>query len=216
MAQQRRLILKLTSQITAFVSLAILAAVSYTFLLSAFQETETELGERGPSSVRYGEDGEPVFWDQSIEEIEQSAAKDPAFREVSLQKKSKEIFKHLGPLSADEAENKTGFPAKRAYRVIFNFANFKDAVTRMNQSGQRLIVFHLFNDIRLPIRLERPSSYSVNTGVYWGQVEGDSGSRVRVFVEGSSMNATIETKGRVFKIVAADGLGPEHVVLEER
>lgn len=218
MSKRRRFILKLTSYISIFVGIAVLAAVLFNSLTTdTNQETDSLTGERAPSSVIYDEDGEPVFWDQSLEEIEQAGTNDRRFGGISLHRsKSKDILKHLGPLSIAEAENKTGLPAKRARRVLFHYGNFKDAVTRMNHSQQRFVLFPLFNDTILRIRLERPSSYSVNTGVYWGQVENDENSRVRLFVEGSSINATIETKGRVYKILAADGFGPEHVVLEER
>lgn len=218
MSKRRRFILKLTSYIAVFVGSAVLMAVFVRTLISSPNEESESLSlSRGPSSVLYDEEGEAVFWDESLDEVERKGKNDPSFRGLALSgSRPKGIFSHAGPLTPSEAERMTGLPAKRARRVLFQFNNFRNAVTKMTNAGQRFVELPLFNDVVLRVRLERPSSYSVNTGVYWGQVENDENSRVRLFVEGSSMNATIETKGRVYKILAADGFGPEHVVLEER
>lgn len=214
MTKYRRIILRLTLSFAAFVGIAIAVAVILRSITDSSISDSLDQ-TRGPSSVLYDEDGEPVFWEESLEEIEEKSANDPSFGGTTLSsKKSSRVFTGVRSLSISEAERKTGIPAKRARLVRFHFANFKTAVTHMNEGGQRFVDFPLFNDVNLRIRLERPSSYSVNTGVYWGQVADDDQSRVRLFVEGSSMNATIETKGRVYKVMVADDDGPEHIVLE--
>lgn len=213
MTRYGKIAFKLSLFFTCFVSLAALTALIFTHSESPLAEKPTQT--RAPSSVTYDEDGEPVFWEQSLDEIEQASAKDPSFKGTGLPKqKVRSLFSHMRTLSLTEAERMTGLTAKRARLVRFHVENFKAAVSRLNQADQRYVIFPLFDDAELMLRLERPSSYSVNTGVYWGQVLEDPQSQVRVFVDGFHMNATIDNQGRVYRVMTAGGEGPEHVIIE--
>lgn len=223
MRRDRKIYVRLTGFFVGFVGLAVILASLFRFTTSGPEKSPEETGRlagnsRGPASVLYDEEGEAVFWDQSLTDVERGS-NDADFGGTSLPASAHaDVFSRPGGggfLSAGEATRRTGIKASRARISPFNVRAFAKAVTGLEvNSRQRLVKLSLFEDTQLKLRLERPALNSTNDGVYWGRVEGDPSSRVRMFVAEGKMNATVETHGHIYRIVDA-AQGSDHFIIEE-
>jgi hypothetical protein len=112
------------------------------------------------------------------------------------------VFEHRGNLSATELGLLGSTPLIRGRRVVFHDVQFRNlALTAPNQ-----VVLNLFPDLSMTAQMQSPSVYSVNDGLYVGQIQGDSESSVRILIQNGIVDGTIETGGNEYRIIdAANG-----------
>ena len=216
MLPTRKVHIKLILFFIGFVGLSILLSSAYHVGLKLRPAAYDSM--RNPASVLHNDEGEPVFWDQSLAEVERSARRDRDLAGTGEETRPRAILSRdfAAKISAEEASRKTGLRAVRGRLALFQSGAFSAAVRRLEPgSRQRTVRLDLFNDVNLSLRLERPSLHSTNEGVYWGVVEGDEFSKVQMTVAGNKINATIETAGHKYQILDAGGQGAQHYVIEE-
>jgi hypothetical protein len=163
---------------------------------------------RQPSSVVYDEDGEEMYADDSIEDLERRHLEDQGTRHWV-----KPLFSSISKSHEDhgqmkfEASGRTGISAKRARKVHFHYRALKP--TRRQGRTLRL---PLFPDFSPEVEFLAPGLGKANHQIFTGVIKGDPGSRVDLHATHQHISGTIlTTSGREFKIVYA-GEGYHYVI----
>jgi hypothetical protein len=120
------------------------------------------------------------------------------------------IFEHRGYLSAAELGLLGSTPLLRGRRTVFHETRFRNQVlAHPNQ-----VVLNLFPDLSLVANLRAPSAYTVNEGVFVGQIEGDSDSTVRILIQNGIVDGTIEYRGSEYRLI--DGANSQAIVTQAK
>ena len=163
-------------------------------------------GERMPSSILYNDKGVIVQSETQLLDKPRSGALRGHAMEGGLFAEAPNASSELTSLI--EAKRRTGLPAIRARKVVFDREAFSAAVT----DPGRLKGLELFPDFTLGIRFGKSSVLSLNDYIYVAGVDGDSRSNVTFMIQGEKMSARIHARNRDFQIVdLADGY---HYIVE--
>ena len=118
------------------------------------------------------------------------------------------IFEHRGNLSATELGLLGSTPLVRGRRTQFHDAQFRNQVLQHPDH----VILNLFPDLILIAQMQAPSTYTVNEGVFVGQIEGDSESTVRILIQNGIVDGTIDYRGSKYRII--DGANGQAIVTQ--
>jgi hypothetical protein len=200
----------------AVFSASFVALAAFTAVLCNFQwnngsdqqrESEHQLN-RVPASDEYDENGDIMFSHETIQDLEAEGRR--SFGGVRAPRhRDGNVFDHALSISAADASRISGSNAIRARRATFDQGVFIRSV----KTTARKVKLNLFDNYTVVAELRVPSVYSQNQGIYTGTIDGDPSGQVRLFVEGSKINGTIEAAGHSIRILeAGDGT---HLIIEE-
>ena len=196
----RRFHMRMALACAGFVSVTIVTAVY-------LRDQLPNEGLRMPSSILYNDKGVIVQSEtQLLDERPRSGALRGHAMEGGIFAEAPNPGSELTALI--EAKRRTGLPAIRARKVVFDREAFAAAVT----DPGRLKGLELFPDFTLGIRFGKSSALSLNDYIYVAGVDGDSRSNVTFMIQGEKMSARIRARNRDFQIVdLADGY---HYIVE--
>jgi hypothetical protein len=199
MRRDIKVYLKLATYTAGFVTLSVIFATIW--------NTDRSLS-RAPASDEFDEDGQIVFSNETIRDLEGERRKSFGGTHAPL-RRSGRVFTAVKNLTGSETTQISGVKALRGDRVRFDVQEF----TQTLKTQARKVELDLFDDFKLVAELSAPSSYAQNQGIYTGGISGDPSGQVRLFVEGSHISGVIEARGHIFRIIdAGDGT---QIIIEE-
>lgn len=182
---------KLLGLAILFVLLAIAAALVF--------KTEQGNRVRVPASVILDDQGNELYADDSIDDLESRGYKERNQGALIGPRIIQTIpgFQDEFGLARLEVEKQTGISTRRGRVVLVRIPSLVEA------AKSRQMKLELFSNLILQVRLYEPSAFSINHNVYTGQVEGDPRSKVHIAVTGNSVRGTIDADGRSYRIIDA-------------